>query len=170
MRKKLKIYRHKHLDGNGLAYYDYNTHTIHILSPNVLYQRVLEHELAHSRHRRFLGYAFSALDFLSSPLGRALIFGAVVGYILYASSIVVPQGPLGTLETILISVATIPLVGNFLYWLEDVVSESQAIRKTRKPKRSKDQVSAPVLDSTETVTTSENPLPNTEVSKKELGA
>lgn len=146
---------------NALAYYDGSKDEIHILSPKALYSRILEHELAHRRHRGFLRLVWTGQNFFSEPIGRMIIYGMGVGYVFYETPFLVrgisTLGPLPFLAGLVLAVL---LLGSFMYWAEDLIAEQEAVQKSRHPKRSKPKITEPVPRITDGSPTVESNLPD----------
>ena len=169
-RRKVKVFRHSRLDVNALAYYDGDKEEIHILNPQALYRRVLYHELAHARHRGLLGFIWTGQNFMESPLGRGMIWATLLGFLFYYTRLLtITISILGPLPFLFTAIIGCMALGNLLYWAEDIVSEREAIRKTRKPKRDKHHVPEEVLGSVQTVGIAEDPAIDREVSENQLG-
>jgi hypothetical protein len=171
VKRKVRIVKHNRLRVNALAYYQGDTHTIHILNPEALYRRVLEHELAHSRHRGILRLSWVGQEFMSSPLGRFLVWGTFLGFIIYFTRFITwGTNYFDPIFFILIVALVITCIGYMVYWAEDIVSESQAIQKTKHPKTRKPKIAEIVTRVPQGSVTVESDIPNpeTETAKRQL--
>lgn len=140
MKLEPKIVQHdsaEEIDG-GYAYYDYDTNEIHILKPDSLYQRILEHERNHARQTgpiRILSY-ITGNSTIQSALGVILLSVAIglftiglkpiiAGFPLTYTILLISGIISGTVLTLILPAVTIPL--------EEFFAERYAIAKSKQP-------------------------------------
>lgn len=127
------------VDG-AYAYYDRGKNEIHILNPDALYRRILEHEMIHANRnpiprmilaiedslwiRGFMGgsLVFMGIIILFAAIIAALSLPAMYAAIFFAGSIIVTP--------------VVVVTNRGLDFLEEFLVERKAIGETRKPKAS----------------------------------
>lgn len=140
MKPEPKIVQHnsaEEIDG-ACAYYDSGTHEIHILKPDALYDRILEHERNHAnrtgpiRLLSILSESYTlqsslGIMFLSFILGFILIsLRSSIGQLGLNYSIIAIGGIIfGSTFTLIIRLVSVPL--------EEFFAERYAIAKSKQP-------------------------------------
>lgn len=83
MKRKIRIVEHSRLSNGDFGFYDERTLTIHILTKEAMYRRVLRHEIAHAHWGRLARMTDILNGILFSPGGRIALAITVIGYFGY---------------------------------------------------------------------------------------